>query len=589
MVRFATTPALDARRLFRPHMKMALGALFRVELARELQKIGVDCYRPVNDRDKRVSWFELSHVPPELLRAFSKRRQDMQAWMDERSLTGAQAAEQAALATRREKIAYARDDLFAAWSTIGREHDFDARQLFPVRRPLDDAREVRRQSELVLHEALEEITEQRARFSELELLRYTAQAAQCRSIGIDDVFQVVEHGIEHSEELVRLQGVDDERYFTTQEMLVLEERLLATVERLHTSDGTPVGGEIVEHVLSEYSTARQEQIAAVRHVTSASGRIACVNGLAGTGKTFMLQIAREAWERAGYEVLGTTLAAKASQTLAAGSGIESVHLHPLLSQLTPGQRRLTDRSVLVLDEAGMVGTRQLERLAALTEQAGAKLVLVGDHRQLQAIEAGAPFRAIAERLGAAELNGVIRQRHPWDLVQSAMHVRRVLPLQVEHFDCVPNNMVLANLPEPKRLDADCPPPDFRVPNEEAGCEILAIDVDPARRVNQETEHVLLAAVQACRPVEPLGRSIKAVRRVKHGVEHLRVVKSRVTAAVNRTHLRIDRVNLKRFVASRQSLLEDLRSRIRRQAIDRSFLDARQTAKLPETPIVRREG
>lgn len=74
---------------------------------------------------------------------------------------------------------------------------------------------------------------------------------------------------------------------------------------------------------------------------------------------------------------------------------------------------LDSESVVVIDEAGMIGTKELERLVGLTTKAGAKLVLVGDHRQLQAIDGGAPFRFLAERLGAAKLTEIIRQYEPW--------------------------------------------------------------------------------------------------------------------------------------------------------------------------------
>src|SRR3546814_5381757 len=65
--------------------------------------------------------------------------------------------------------------------------------------------------------------------------------------------------------------------------------------------------------------------------------------------------------------------------------------------------------VLVIDEAGMVGTRQMERVLSHTAKAGAKVVLVGDPQQLQAIEAGAAFRAIHERHGGVEISEVRRK------------------------------------------------------------------------------------------------------------------------------------------------------------------------------------
>ena len=85
-------------------------------------------------------------------------------------------------------------------------------------------------------------------------------------------------------------------------------------------------------------------------------------------------------------------------------------MHSLLFQWDQGREALTDRDVLVVDEAGMIGSRQMERLLSHARTAGAKVVLVGDPEQLQAIEAGAAFRAIAERVGAIEITEIRRQR-----------------------------------------------------------------------------------------------------------------------------------------------------------------------------------
>src|SRR5690606_12506826 len=89
-----STGALDARALFQPHMKMALGALFRAELAKELGALGYASHRPVRN-GRKASWFELDAVPPDLVDAFSKRRKEITDWLRERGLTGAKAAEKA--------------------------------------------------------------------------------------------------------------------------------------------------------------------------------------------------------------------------------------------------------------------------------------------------------------------------------------------------------------------------------------------------------------------------------------------------------------------------------------------------------------
>jgi hypothetical protein len=155
-----------------------------------------------------------------------------------------------------------------------------------------------------------------------------------------------------------------------------------------------------------------EQRAAFEHVTDGRG-LSVVVGYAGTGKSAMLGVAREAWESAGYTVRGAALSGIAAEGLEHGSGIASRTIASLEYQWGQGCEMLTSRDVLVIDEAGMVGTRQMERVLSHAADAGAKVVLVGDPQQLQAIEAGAAFRAIHERHGGVEISEVRRQHEGW--------------------------------------------------------------------------------------------------------------------------------------------------------------------------------
>lgn len=155
-----------------------------------------------------------------------------------------------------------------------------------------------------------------------------------------------------------------------------------------------------------------EQIKAIRHVTGDSG-IAAVVGLAGTGKSTLLAAARFAWESGHHRVLGAALSGKAAEGLEESSGIRSRTLAAWEHAWNNGRDRLMRSDVLVIDEAGMVSSLQMARVLDAAEKAGAKVVLVGDAMQLQPIGAGAAFRAIAERIGSAELAGVRRQQDQW--------------------------------------------------------------------------------------------------------------------------------------------------------------------------------
>lgn len=156
----------------------------------------------------------------------------------------------------------------------------------------------------------------------------------------------------------------------------------------------------------------EEQVLAIAHVLT-SGRLAAVVGYAGTGKSAMLGVARSAWEAEGYRVVGSALSGIAAENLEKGSGISSRTLASLEHAWARGRERLSAGDILVIDEAGMVGTRQMRRILEEADRTGAKVVLAGDPEQLQAIEAGAPFRRIVERHGAVEITEVRRQQEGW--------------------------------------------------------------------------------------------------------------------------------------------------------------------------------
>jgi Ti-type conjugative transfer relaxase TraA len=135
--------------------------------------------------------------------------------------------------------------------------------------------------------------------------------------------------------------------------------------------------------------------------------------LAGAGKSTLLSVAREAWERQGFDVYGATLAGKAADSLQSASGINSRTLASLEASWKSGYEPVGSGAVVVIDEAGMVGSRQLARVTNELQKRGCKLVLIGDPDQLQPIEAGTPFAAITENIGAAHLTEIRRQKARW--------------------------------------------------------------------------------------------------------------------------------------------------------------------------------
>ncbi|QFT29556.1 Mobilization protein A [Labrenzia sp. THAF82] len=226
------------------------------------------------------------------------------------------------------------------------------------------------------------------------------------------VFQNAFASVMASPALVQLQseGVDRETgevtraRYSTRDMVSLESSMVERAQRMHAALQRGAGDTSAR--LSD------EQRGAIAHITGRE-RIAAVVGFAGAGKSTMLAAAREAWERQGYRVHGAALSGKAAEGLEESSGIASRTLASWEMGWQNDRRPLGRCDVFVIDEAGMIGSRQLARFVGEAEARGAKIVLVGDHEQLQAIGAGAPFRAVAEETGYVELSDIRRQKVDW--------------------------------------------------------------------------------------------------------------------------------------------------------------------------------
>jgi len=259
---------------------------------------------------------------------------------------------------------------------------------------------------------LETLTRQQATFTTHDIAMFAHRHSDGR-----EQFDQVRAAMQYHESVLALgrDGRGDER-FTTKSMMSVEETLVRDAERLAAGRAHKVARIDVERAVND-AAARGlrlsgEQREALDHVLQRPD-LALVVGYAGTGKSAMLGVAREAWESVGYTVRGAALSGIAAESLESGSGISSRTLASFEHGWAKGYDRLTSNDVLVVDETGMVGSRQLSRVLAEAAGAGAKVVMVGDVQQLQSIEAGAAFRLLAERHGAAELGEVRRQSEEW--------------------------------------------------------------------------------------------------------------------------------------------------------------------------------
>jgi len=260
--------------------------------------------------------------------------------------------------------------------------------------------------------ALDAITHQQSTFTNRDLAMFVHRHSDGK-----EQFDRVMAAVKVAPQLVAL-GRDSrgDHRFTSRAMIETEQRLERATGLLAERRGHGLPATALDRAIAVAGRSGLilggEQKAALSHIVRPND-LATVVGYAGTGKSAMLGVARDAWESVGYRVQGVALSGIAAENLESGSGIASRTIASMENQWGQGRELLTSRDVLVIDEAGMIGTRQMERVISEAEKRGAKVVLVGDPEQLQAIEAGAAFRATAERHGSVEITQIRRQGEDW--------------------------------------------------------------------------------------------------------------------------------------------------------------------------------
>jgi conjugative relaxase-like TrwC/TraI family protein len=409
--------ALDGRDLYRH--RLAADTIYRATYQRELSRtLGVE-WTAADGHGNR----ELQGMPETLIREFSKRTGQIDAELERLVEEGRERTPRLVKwtvhATRKPKEHEAPDTLYGRWraEAVERGHDPDT-----LVRTVTDRTPDRDQDGTVSAEAAvrlfdrlagpDGLTATASTFARPDVL--VALGAGLAGTGRTDLEELADRFLAERAVSVVADRALEERRWSTPDLLAVEQRLVVGATG-RTEEHTAVAShQAVRDALASHPTAGSDQQAMVRDLCQGGHGVALVVGPAGTGKTFALGIARHAWQLDGYRLLAAAPTGIATLSLQ-GEGFEDVATcDRLLGDLDRGHEALSDRTVLVVDEAGMVGSRKLTRLLEHTNQAQAKVVLVGDDRQLAAIDAGGGFRALRLRLGASELVENRRQHQAWE-------------------------------------------------------------------------------------------------------------------------------------------------------------------------------
>lgn len=419
--------ALEHRPQF--ECKLATGILFRVELARRLVGLGFKI-------EPRGPYFEIKGIDVAQREALSSRSREIAEYLRQNAmLDSADAAsrETAALNTRSakaepplsellERFQKAAGDLGITPGSVAAMRSFPSPSQAPFL--LDHSALL---DELLASQSCATSNEALALICEKAMGRLSA--AEC----LEELGRFMRH-----ERVVRLGATEQlAEVLTSKSTQELEREISRRVaagerDKSHRLDASLINGRFdaleseLRGALGVPVSLNQQRKAALR-VVCETGSHAFVEGWAGTGKTTMLKAVGSAYKASGFRVLGCCQSAAASQNLSRETGIPSRTIASLLLSLRDGRSKLDSKTVLFLDEAGMVGSREFDLLQSQALKAGAKLVCVGDPKQLQPFEAGGIFRSLMEKHGKAEISNIQRQRTDFEPLLKWLDARAANP------------------------------------------------------------------------------------------------------------------------------------------------------------------
>jgi conjugative relaxase-like TrwC/TraI family protein len=385
--------------------QMAAGQIYRNDLAHGLREIGYDI-----DFDPRSGLFEIVGVPERLIRDMSQRAERIDEHARENGLSGQAARRRSFYETRGPKVKASLDDLRLQWSERARSYE---KGLQSLDRQAAERGEHGISADPILASRValfglrqSEVGEAVNNYGRLLRIALASHVGEVRLSDIRPRFD--EH--EAHRKLLSTREQSGDAVLTrgrTSRQTVRRELALTAHIALAVDDAPPIASS--DRLLAALETAglspQQEQ--ALVHIATSRDRISGILGVAGAGKSTLIEVLRRA-ASPGTEMVALAPTSSAAANLGAMAGIPS---RTVASLLAGGGHGLTEKHVLVLDEAGQLGARQAVRMLEISRATGARVILVGDDKQTGAIEQGKPFWLL-QKLGmtTAHMTESMRQQ-----------------------------------------------------------------------------------------------------------------------------------------------------------------------------------
>jgi conjugative relaxase-like TrwC/TraI family protein len=399
---------LESRDLYLWHK--AAGTLYRAELASQLRYLGFEIEQ---DGDA----FKLPIVPNEICAHYSKRGEMIKAELAKRGNANScsKSGDIAALATRTKKENVNRAALYHKWGQELDERGFTESYMLnelshyeSTKRSWLNAVE-KPKIELTVDTIEEYVSKQKSVFRMQDIYQSSAEIAQVSGAGAEKAQKIAQEFIEQKS-CISL-GLDHKHnaLFTTKAVVDNEQAMISGAKRLSNQNKFMIDHHVINDAISVKSFPLSDEQREAVFSACQKNAFDIIQGSAGAGKSALMDCVGNAYKSSGYKVIGCAIAKSAANNLSEEAHIKTFTVAKLLKD-----KSLVENSVLIVDEAGQVSTRDLRKLIDLVENKKSKLILVGEDKQLDAIEHGGALKYLSkpEILGTTRVETIKRQREP---------------------------------------------------------------------------------------------------------------------------------------------------------------------------------
>ena len=412
----------------------AAGAVYRNALAWSLQeRLGIR----MEQYGKDGEFTRIAGIPEDLIGHWSKRRAAIIEAAREMGFTVEGNAPRAAAANKITRAGKSPDNdpeiRHGRWR--GEAEGYVEREAL-IASLLGKAEEITQEQIRALTEVLEDLpyrlTREEAVFRLPDIVERVGNAT-AGLLGRDAVATSIERVL-LSPEVVRLtrpprsaEGRADmahTRLYSTRHNLQMEMEVRDMAAGMAAGIGHSLSAQAIENKVTGLLAAgyplSEEQIEAIRAVTSSSGRVAIIEGAAGSGKTTTLRPIADLYREHGQSIIATAVAWRTAVALGNDIDARPFCVDKLLRLAARGGIEINKDTTIIVDEAGMLSTRQAHHILQLSERHGAKIVFAGDTQQQQPVEAGPGLRLVRDAVGSVRVDRIRRQKA--DLEDILVHI-----------------------------------------------------------------------------------------------------------------------------------------------------------------------